>query len=161
VRASSIFGVIGALVVIISTDVSWYSHDAVAAGPPGTTLILINASYTLWAITTVAPVLLIIAATFGAVALLVPASLTRAGGIVAAVAGAGITVYCLVRMFDFPNIGPHIPGVAGTVLDAGPFIGFTGGALIIVGAVGLLLGEAPERVPEARPATATPAGTPA
>jgi hypothetical protein len=106
-------------------------------------------------------VLLIVAAGIGSIALLLPANLARLGGIVAALAGAGIAVYCLVRMMDFPDLGPRIPPVAATVLDAGPFIGFLGGALLIVGAVGLLLPEAPRTSPEHRTATATPAGTPA
>lgn len=153
VRTTHILGIIGAVVVIIATDLPWYAHE-VAVNAPGAAFTS-TTSYTLWDVTTLAPVLLVIAAAVGAVLLFAPVRSAQAAGIAAALCGLGIAAYCIIKMFDLPDLGVTgsagglIPGVSGkgsTTLDAGPFIGLLGGLLLSVSGF-VLYSEAPEPRP--------------
>jgi hypothetical protein len=86
----------------------------------------------------------------------------------AALLGLGISAYCVVKMFDFPDLGATAARAASyrapagsasvkasTTLDAGPFIGLLGGLLISLSGFALTSEE-----PEPHRAT-TVAHTPA
>ena len=97
-RTTHILAVVGAVVVFVAT--------AVTAGPAGdcwrtqTGQVAYSSSksYTLWDLTTLAPVLLVIGAALGAALLLfVPSSSARAAAAGAGLLGLGITAYCVVK----------------------------------------------------------------
>ena len=144
-RTTHILAVVGAVVVFVATAVTWYTHDVSAATQAGQAAYSSSKSYTLWDLTTLAPVLLVIGAALGAALLLF--SSARAAAAVAGLLGLGITAYCVVKCFDFPDLGPTgavslpLPGgsvgaSASTVLNAGPFVGMVGGLLLVASAVG-------------------------
>ena len=110
-------------------------------------------SYTLWDLTTLAPVLVIGAALGAALLLFAPSSSARAAAAVAGLLGLRITAYCVVKCFDFPDLGPTgavslpLPGgtvgaSASTVPNAGPFVGIVGSLLLVASAVGHTSGAA-------------------
>jgi hypothetical protein len=172
-RTTHILGIVGAVVVFVGTAVSWYTYDAAAEAASGQVAYSITKTYTLWDVTTLAPVLLVIGAAVGAAVLLfAPATSARAAARVAGLLGLGIAAYCVVKCFDIPDLGPTgsvaipIPGVAAgvsatasTTLNAGPFVGIVGGLLMAASAVGLS-GEAPETSPDARSSSSSVGATP-
>jgi hypothetical protein len=147
-RTTHVLAVVGAVVVFVATAITWYTHDVSVNAQAGQAAYSSSKSYTLWDLTTLAPVLLVIGATLGAGLLLfVPSSSARAAAAVAGLLGLGITAYCVVKCFDFPDLGPTgavsvpLPGgavgaTASTVLNAGPFVGIVGGLLLAASAVG-------------------------
>jgi hypothetical protein len=156
-RTTHILAIVGAVVVFVATAVTWYTHDVSVGSQAGQVAYSSSKSYTLWDLTTLAPVLLVIGAALGAALLLfVPSSSARTAAAVAGLLGLGITAYCVVKCFDFPDLGPTgavslpLPGAAGggvsanasTVLNAGPFVGIVGGLLLVASAGGHT-GEAP------------------
>lgn len=165
-RTTHVLAIIGAAVVVVATAITWYTRDVSFATDVSGVGYTASKSYSLWDLTTLAPVLLVIGATLGAGLILfsTPTS-TRAAPLVAGLIGLGIAGYCVVRCFDLPDFGPTgavngflpVPGGAGlrasahasTVLNAGPFIGILGGVLLVAGALGLA-GEAPEATKETR-----------
>jgi hypothetical protein len=76
----------------------------------------------------------------------------RRAAVAAAVVGAGITVFAVVRLFDVPDLGfatlaaSRTAVRAGTSLDGGPFLALGGGLVLTAGAAGVLL-AAPARPP--------------
>ena len=157
-RTTHVLGVIGAVVVFVATAITWYTHDISVAAQAGQVGFQSSKSYTLWDITTLGTVLLVIAAAVGAVLLFVPSSAARTAGAAAGILGLAIAAYCVVRMFDFPDLGAtggvnglvpfarggvSVAAHASTTLGAGPFVGLVGGALMAVGGLGLA-SEAPE-----------------
>ena len=171
-RTTHVLGVIGAVVVFVATAITWYTHDISVAAQAGQVGFTSSKSYTLWDFTTLAPVLLVIAAAIGAVLLFVPSSAARTAGAAAGILGLAIAAYCVVRMFDFPDLGPtggvnglvplarggvSVAAHASTTLGAGPFVGLLGGALLAIGGLGVA-SEAPEASAASRPSGASVAG---
>ena len=106
-RTTHILAVVGAVVVFVATAVSWYTHDVSVGTQTGQVAYSSSKSYTLWDLTTLAPVLLVIGAALGAALLLfAPSSSARAAAAVAGLLGLGITAYCVVKCSDFPDLGP-------------------------------------------------------
>jgi len=159
-RTTHVLAIVGAVVVFVATAISWYTRDVSFATNAAGVGYASSKSYTLWDLTTLAPVLLVIGAAVGAgLVLFTSSGSARVAGAIAGLLGLGITAYCVVKCFDLPDFGPTgavnsflpIQGGAGvgvsahasTVLDAGPFVGILGGLLLVGGALGLV-GEAPE-----------------
>jgi len=170
-RTTHVLAIVGAVVVFVATAISWYTRDVSFATNAAAVGFASSKSYTLWDLTTLAPVLLVIGAAAGAgLVLFTPSRSARVAGAIAGLLGLGITAYCVVKLFDLPDFGPTgavnsflpVPGGAGvgvsahasTVLDAGPFVGILGGLLLVAGAVGLV-GEAPEASSKERTPSAT------
>jgi hypothetical protein len=172
-RTTHVLAIVGAVVVFVATAVSWYTRDVSFATNVGGVGYASSKSYTLWDLTTLAPVLLVIGAAIAASVAL--ASTSRSSGAATAIVGLlglGITAYCVVKCFQLPDFGPTgavssaipVPGGSGvglsahasTVLDAGPFVGILGGMLLVASAVGLAT-EGTEPAAEARPAAPSPA----
>jgi hypothetical protein len=141
---SRILGTLGAVVVAVSTFVSWYEFDVVLR--VGRAVQVFRVPVDLWGPSPVAG-LVLLAASVGAVALLnLPTSVPpRQAAFAAVLVGAGITVVALVRLFDVPDLGfaslapPRGTVRAETHLDGGPFLAFGGGLVLTAGAVGALL----------------------
>ena len=143
-----------AVVVFVATAVTWYTHDVSVSTQTGQVAYSSSKSYTLWDLTTLAPVLLVIGAALGAALLLfAPSSSARAAAAGAGLLGLGITAYCVVKCFDFPDLGQTgavsvpLPGgtvgaSASTVPNAGPFVGIVGSLLLVASAVGHTSGAA-------------------
>jgi hypothetical protein len=70
VRTTHILAVVGAVVVFVATAVTWYTHDVSAGTQAGQAAYSSSKAYTLWDLTTLAPVLLVIGAALGAALLL-------------------------------------------------------------------------------------------
>jgi hypothetical protein len=159
-RTTHVLAIVGASVVFVATAISWYTRDVSFATNAAGVGYASSKSYTLWDLTTLAPVLLVIGAAVGAgLVLFTSSGSARVAGAIAGLLGLGITAYCVVKAVDLPDFGPTgavnsflpIQGGAGvgvsahasTVLDAGPFVGILGGLLLAGGALGLV-SEAPE-----------------
>jgi hypothetical protein len=172
-RTTHILAIVGAVVVFVATAVSWYTRDVSFATNVGGVGYASSKSYTLWDLTTLAPVLLVVGAAVAAVAALASsARSSRAAAAIVGLLGLGITAYCVVKCFQLPDFGPTgavnsaipVPGGSGvglsahasTVLDAGPFVGIVGGMMLVASAVGLA-SEAAEPPAEARPPAPSPA----
>jgi hypothetical protein len=136
-QTDRVIGTVGALTVVVATGLSWYServsitaHGVVDHSSTG---------FTLWHVRNVAAWLLVAGAAVGIVALLLPRAKEWRGGMVAAVAGFGISVYSLVAMFTLPDLGSGalVGGFLGvavsTSVDVGPFIALLGGLILLVG----------------------------
>jgi hypothetical protein len=153
-RTTHVLAIVGAVVVFVATAISWYTRDVSFATNVGGLGYSSSKSYTLWELTTLAPVLLVIAAALGAGLVLISTpSSVRVAAALAGLFGLGITAYCVVKCFDLPDFGPTgdvngllpVQGAAGveasahasTVLNAGPFVGMAGGLLMVAGAFGL------------------------
>jgi hypothetical protein len=133
-------GALGATLAVIATFLPWYSFDVVVPARP--LVHIFSVPITLWGLTTIAPVLILV----GAVAALVCLAMidSRVAGIVEALVGLGITAYAVVRCFDIPNLGFHLadasPGInAGTVLEGGPILSIGAGLMLLMGSLGDLL----------------------
>jgi hypothetical protein len=133
-------GALGATLAVIATFLPWYSFDVVA--PAGPFVRTFAVPITLWGLTTIAPVLILV----GAVVALVCIAMidSRVSGIVEALVGLGITAYAAVRCFDIPNLGVHLanasPGIkAATVLESGPILSIGAGLMLLMGSLGDLL----------------------
>jgi hypothetical protein len=150
-RTTHVLAIVGAVVVLIATAISWYTRDVSFATNVGAVGYTSSKSYALWDLTTVAPVLLVVAAALGAGVLLfsTPGS-TRAAAGLAGLLGLAIVAYCVVKCFDLPDFGPTgdvsgflpVTGVAAdahasTVVNAGPFVGIVGGLMMVAGAFSL------------------------
>jgi hypothetical protein len=174
-RTTHILGIVGAVVVFVATAITWYTHDISVAAQAGQVAYKSSSSYTLGDITTLGTVLLFIAAAAAAILTFAPSSGARAAGAVAGFLGLAIAAYCIVRMFNFPDLGTTggvsgllpfsgargvgVDAQASTDLSAGPFVGLLGGALLA--AAGLqLTSEAPEASRVSSRPGATAAGAP-
>jgi hypothetical protein len=151
-------GILGAILVVLSPFFSWYSYEVVVQS--GRVTNIFDVAMTLWGLTTLAPILL----SAGAVAALVVMTLvtSRAAALATALIGLGVVAYALVRCFDIPDLGvsalANRPRVdAATSVDAGIFLAISGGALLVIAALGELL---PSRAAESTPETAALGGRP-
>jgi hypothetical protein len=173
-RTTHILAIVGAVVVFVATAITWYTRDVSFATNGGGIGYASSKSYTLWDMTTLAPVLLVVAATLGtALVLFTPSGSARVAGVIAGLLGLGITAYCVVKCFDLPDLGPTgdvnsflpvqggsgvgVSAHASTILNAGPFVGIVGGLLIVAGSLGLA-GEAPETASGAHRSSTSTAG---
>jgi hypothetical protein len=166
-RTTHVLAIVGAVVVVVATAITWYTRDVSFASNVGGVGFASSKSYSLWDLTTLAPVLLVVGAAVGAgLVLFSTPSSARVAALVSGLIGLGIAAYCVVKCFDIPDFGPTgdvngiIPGAgvgasahASTVLNAGPFVGILGGALMVAAALGLA-GESPE--PTTEPSAAFP-----
>jgi hypothetical protein len=138
-EADRVIGIVGALTVVVATGLSWYS-ERVAITAHGV-IEHSTTGFTLWHVRSVAAWLLVAGAAIAIVALLLPRAREWRGGMVAAIAGFGISVYSLVAMFTLPDLGSaalvgSFLGVAvSTALDVGPFVALLGGLILLVGGV--------------------------
>jgi hypothetical protein len=166
-RTTHVLAIVGTVVVFIATAITWYTHEVSFATNIGGVDYTSSKSYALWDLTTLAPVLLVVAAVLGAGLLLfsTPGSARAPAGL-AGLFGLAIVAYCVVRCFDLPDFGATgdvngflpVPGGAGvvasahasTVLNAGPFVGIVGGLLMVAGAFGLARASAEARAPSPR-----------
>ena len=132
-----VIGIVGALTVVVATGLSWYSQR-VSVRVSGA-LDESSVGFTLWHLRTVAAALLVAGAAFAVVALVLPRAREWRGGMVAAVAGFGISVYSLVAMFTLPSLGSAtlVGGFLGvavsTSVDVGPFVALLGGLILLTG----------------------------
>ena len=171
-RTTHVLAIVGAAVVVVATAITWYTRDVSFATNVSGVGYASSKSYSLWDLTTLAPVLLVVGAAIGAgMALFSTPSSARVGAVLSGLIGLGIAAYCVVKCFDIPDLGPTgavntflpVPGGSGagataqasTVLNAGPFVGILGGALMVAGALGLA-GEAPEAATDTDTRTAVP-----
>jgi hypothetical protein len=128
------------MLAVIATFLPWYSFDVVV--PTGPIVHIFAVPITLWGLTTVAPVLILVG---GVVALVCLAMIdSRIAGIVEAVVGLGIVAYGIVRCFDIPNLGIHLTNVTAgikpaTVLESGPILSIGAGLMLLMGSLGDLL----------------------
>jgi hypothetical protein len=163
-RTTHVLAIVGAVVVVVATAITWYTHDVSFATNVGGVGYAASKSYSLWDLTTLAPVLLVVGAAVGAgLILFSTSSSARVAAVISGLIGLGIAAYCVVKCFDIPDFGPtgdvnaFLPVQGGTglgasahastVLNAGPFVGILGSALMVAGALGLA-GEAPAATTE-------------
>jgi hypothetical protein len=129
---------VGATIALFATFLPWYSFAVVL--PTREVIHIFAVTTTLWGLTTLAPILIVVGA---AVALVFTAAVDgRVAGVVVALIGLGITTYAIFRCFEVPNLGIHggPPGIrAITELEGGPFVALAGGIMLIVGGVGELI----------------------
>jgi hypothetical protein len=127
---------VGATIALFSTFLPWYAFGVAL---PGREIVHVFAvTTTLWAWTTLAPILIVAASVAALIfTAVVPG---RLAGAVIALVGVGITVYAIVRCVDVPNLAIH--GAAGvrvaTDLEGGPFVAIAGGVMLVLGGVGEL-----------------------
>jgi hypothetical protein len=159
---------VGASVAFLATFLPWYSFDVLL--PAGGVTHVFAVPITLWALTTLAPVLIAV----GAIAALICLAMVqpRVAGILEVLIGLAITAYALVRCFDVPDLGLQtLPraaasGVrAATRVESGPVLTAAAGVMLLIGSLGDLRGRRPgekaaAEAPESRFAARRP-GTPA
>jgi hypothetical protein len=131
----------GAVLVVLSTLVSWYAYDIQGVAADGVATPVFSAGADLWRLYAPWAAALVVAGGVGALALLVPARMRRVAACVAIAAGVAIGVYAIVRLFDVPALGADSlvlnrngsSMVAGTAVDGGAFLALVGGAVLAVG----------------------------
>ncbi|HWF73792.1 MAG TPA: hypothetical protein VG186_10640 [Solirubrobacteraceae bacterium] len=138
---------LGAGIALLATVLPWYSFDVILPIPP--VIHVFAVTVTLWGITTLAPILILV----GAVTALVFAVAVdwRLAGLITGLIGLAIAVYAIVRCFDIPDLGVKavpVPVPALTQVEAGPFAALASGTILVIGALVDLLGApAGARVP--------------
>jgi hypothetical protein len=132
-----VIGIIGALLVLVATGLSWYSRQVSVSA--GGLVENVSTGFSLWHVRNLAAWLLVGGAAIGVVSLLLGPGKEWRGGMVAAVAGFGILVYGLVAMFALPDLGSggivvgRAAAAVDTSLDVGPFVAVLGGLLLLIG----------------------------
>jgi hypothetical protein len=156
-----LFGFLGAGLVVLGTFVAWYDYEVVIVAPQIAHLFVVPVD--LWSLYPLAAALLVAGSAAIMILVSVPAlAARRAAGMVAGLLGLGITVYAVIRCFETPHlgVGRTTAGVqAETNLDGGPFLALTGGALLILGSLPVLLPRTGRSRTFAGGAGATPAAT--
>jgi hypothetical protein len=130
-----VIGIVGALTVVVATGLSWYSEKVTIAA--GGVVEHSITGFTLWHVRNLAAWLLVGTAVVGILSL----TLGRdwRAGLVAAVAGFGISLYSLVAVFTLPDLGSSalvgrlLATTVSTAVDVGPFVALLGGLLLLVG----------------------------
>ena len=139
-----LFGNVGAGLVAFSTLVAWYSFH-VAFSVPATAFWVPES---LWSLYPGAAALICAGALVGLALVNVPSlAQTRWAGVAIALVGLAVVVYSAVRILDLPSFGvfdvarPFGYGTIerGTDLDGGPFLALTGGFLLTLGALPVLV----------------------
>jgi hypothetical protein len=133
-----VIGIVGALTVFVSSGLPWYSQQVRVRF--GELVDTFTTQSTLWEAREVAAWLVCIGAAIGAVSLLLATPRReQIGGVVAAVAGFGISLYGFIALFVLPApgshalIGSHISSVVSTSVEVGPFVAIVGGLLLLTG----------------------------
>ena len=132
-----VIGIVGALTVFVASGLSWYSQRVTVSF--GDLVDTFTTHSTLWEARNVAAWLVCIAAAIGLGSLLVTPRREQIGGMVAAVAGFGISLYGFIALFAVPEpgslalIGSHVGTAVSTSLDVGPFVAIVGGVLLWIG----------------------------
>ena len=139
--ASRVCAAVGACVALFATFLPWYSFEVVV--PIGRVVQVFAVTSTLWAFTTLAPILIAAGAVVALV--LIGVSENRLAGAVTVAIGAALLAYGIVRCFDVPHLGVAAITTTGVVathaitnLEGGPFVELTGGILLATGGLGSL-----------------------
>lgn len=138
-QGDRVIGIVGALTVVVATGLAWYSGTITLTA--GGFVDHATTQLSLWHVHNLAAWLITIGACAGIVLLLLPSAMEWRGGMAAAVAGFGISVYSLVAIFDVPAagsaalIGGRIAAVSTTAVDVGPFVALLGGLLLLAGSI--------------------------
>jgi hypothetical protein len=131
-------GALGATIAAVATFIPWYVYEVVI--PAGAITHVFAVGITLWGLTTLAPILIVVGATAALICFAIVEP--RWAGAVEALVGLGITAYALVRCFDIPNLGVNASGRgprAATVLEGGPFLALSGSLMLLAGSLADLL----------------------
>jgi hypothetical protein len=131
-----ILAAIGAATAVFATLLPWYSFDVVLPVPGIVHIFAVTT--TLWGLTTLAPILIVLAAVVAlALAMLGEGPITDA---VIGLIGAAIVVYAVARCLNLPALGisAHsgaklIPAI--TQVEGGPFVELSAGAMLTLGAL--------------------------
>jgi hypothetical protein len=149
---------IGATVALFATFLPWYSYEVVL--PAAGAVHVFSLTATLWAFTTLAPILLVVGA--GLTLILVAVAPERVFGPAAVLFGIGILAYAIVRCFDIPHLGVLLVGPNGaarlatiTQLEGGTFVAIGGGAMMLLGGLAALSATKRADVPVEERARAT------
>ena len=132
-----VIGIVGALTVFVASGLSWYSQQVTIRF--GELVDTFTAQSSLWDARNLAAWLVCVAAAIGLVSLLVTPRREERGGIVAAVAGFGISLYGVIALFVLPAsgaltlVGGHVGTTVTTSVDVGPFVAIVGGVLLLIG----------------------------
>src|SRR5262245_55673911 len=134
-----VLGIVGALTVIVATGLSWYSQELTIS--VGGIVDHSTTGLSLWHVRNLAAWLVCAGAVIGVAALLAAPRKEWRGGIVAAVAGFGVSLYSLVGVFTVPDlgsgalVGAHIGAAVSSSVDIGPFVAGLGGFLLFTGGI--------------------------
>jgi hypothetical protein len=141
-RVLRAFAALGAGIAIFATFLPWYSFDVVL--PAAGSVHIFAVTTTLWGLTTVAPILIVVGALVALI--FIVAAEGPLSGVVTGSIGLAITIYALVRCFDVPDLGVQgvPPGTNGAIraitsVEGGTFIELSAGFMLVAGAVGNLL----------------------
>ena len=132
-----VIGIVGALTVLVASGLSWYSQQVTIRF--GELVDTFTTHSTLWEARNVAAWIVCVAAAIGLGSLLVTPRREQIGGMVAAVAGFGISLYGFIALFAVPEsgslalVGGHVGRAVSTSLDVGPFVAMVGGVLLCFG----------------------------
>jgi hypothetical protein len=133
-NADLIVGLLGALLVLVATALTWYSRDvAVMIGATTTNYAL---GFSLWEVRDLAAWLLAGAAVLGALMPIVLKVDERAAGRLTAFAGLGIVVYSAIAIVQVPGFDSRVLDTAvadvtvKTSIGVGPFLAIAGGILL-------------------------------
>jgi hypothetical protein len=135
------FGLLGALVVVMSTFVAWYDFAVLFSVQQVVHQFVVPVD--LWSLYPLAAALLCAGAL--ACTWIVGVSSGRVAGAIASLLSLGVVVYAAVRILDIPGlaIDQLPPGLAHAVeaatnLEGGPFLALLGGIMLSLGALGVL-----------------------
>lgn len=142
-------GALGATLAVIATMLPWYTFDVSFAtkGVAHTFAVPV----TLWGVTTVAPVVIVVAAVAALLCLTFidsPAAATVEGLI-----GVGIVVYAIFRLVDVPALGVNPVGSgtaqSATIIESGPILALGAGLMLLVASLADLLLPSDAQTPDA------------
>ena len=154
--STRITGIAGAALAIVATCLPWYRFDLFvgdAASQSGT----VGIGQDLWTVSTLAAIVVVVAAVVAGLAMLLPDASLRAAGAVVALIGVGIAVYAVIRWFDMPDVLPVASGRAigaASALGAAPFLAFAGGAALALSGLRTTWAYAASPVRAPRPSAA-------
>src|SRR5829696_8257843 len=98
-----VLGVIGALTVLVATGLSWYSQELTISF--GGVVDHAATGYSLWHARELAAWLVSAGAAIGVASLVLAPTKEWRGGMLAAIAGFGISLYSFVALFTVPELG--------------------------------------------------------
>jgi hypothetical protein len=134
-----IIAILGAVLVIVATAVTWYSRDVTVTIGGITTNSSTGVS--LWDVRELAAWLVTGGAVFGALMPFVLKVDERSAGNITAFAGFAIGVYSAISIFDMPNLGSGViqgalaHATVTTSVGAGPFLALAAGIMLSIGGI--------------------------
>jgi hypothetical protein len=144
----------GAALTVVATCLPWFRFDLLVGN--STEAGSVGIGQDLWTISTLAAIIIVVAAVLAGIAMLAPDIALRGAGLLALIAGTGIAVYAVIRWFDMPDGLAVATGAVGTAsaLSAAPFLAFAGGAAIALSGARVASSQAvrPARAPQPHPA---------